>query len=154
MICDGYDEEDVRRVIELNIVTHGWHVAGVVPGHDEPGNTWAYTIGLTESHGLPELVVTDVAWPHSGRLLNWAAGRLIDGGTLDDLEGERVSWVPVDDAYRDTDLLIGWYDYYRSGSQEGRFVQLLPAFDADCPCCPDRMADLSDSTDPFMGAIQ
>jgi len=150
MICDGYSEEDVRRVIELNIITHGWHLLGVTPSGDEPdGPTWTYTIGMAESHALPELVVTDLHYEKAARFLNWVGAQLVGGRSITDLAEHGIGWAPVHDIHLGGELFCGWFDYYRTGPEDPTFVQLFPRFEIDCPSCPDFMADLSNRDELF-----
>ncbi|MDH3707357.1 MAG: DUF4262 domain-containing protein, partial [Acidimicrobiia bacterium] len=116
---------------------------------DADGAHWAYTIGLEQSFGLPELVVTDLVHPKGGRFLDWAARELSSGRSLDDLGAHGVTWRPVHDDHLMTGLVAGWEDYFRASPVMSRFVQLVPPFDAGCRCCPSVMADLSDPAEEF-----
>ena len=48
------DRGVLRALVQSHIETYGWHLYRVLPG---PTPAWSYTIGLTETYGLPELVV-------------------------------------------------------------------------------------------------
>jgi len=151
MRCDGYSDDEINRGIELSIITHGWYLLCVGPGAHAGGAHWAYTIGLDQSFGLPELVATDLVHPQGGRFLEWAATELSRGRSLDDLSVDGVAWRPVHDDHLMTGLVAGWEDYTRESPVMTRFVQLVPPFDAECPSCPSAMADLADPDEEFPG---
>ena len=103
--CDGYSEEEIARGRELIIATHGWMVQGVVPdGHGQPNGGFAYTVGVTESYGLPELVIMDMQHEGAHPILNWAVEFLRDGGSFDGLDAEGLRWSAVHDVHLDSGL--------------------------------------------------
>lgn len=55
-ICDGGTPDELMRSIAGHIEQYGWHVSAVSDG--VPGLGWAYTVGLTETFGHPELITT------------------------------------------------------------------------------------------------
>ena len=67
MKCDGLSDEQIARHTELTIATYGWMVQGVEA--EDPNDGFAYTVGATQSFGIPELVIMDMdfdtAHPHS-----------------------------------------------------------------------------------------
>ena len=67
--CDHPDatEADYLKLIQATIDSHGWFVQVVEKGRWRPG--FAYTVGLSEL-GLPELLVTGLAYRKSLDLLN------------------------------------------------------------------------------------
>ncbi|MFE2267765.1 DUF4262 domain-containing protein [Streptomyces lavendulae] len=104
--CGDRDEADrVDLTIVENVQKHGWHVV-MVP-EDEIGPGFAYTIGLSHTHGVPELAMfgLDVHVMHlilNGLGEKGAAGTvLIDGQRLSDvLDGSHVALRQVH---------LGWY---------------------------------------------
>jgi hypothetical protein len=76
-------ELDRARVqIADAIQRSGWCVIKIPPSHGQPSS--AYTIGLTEKHRHPELLMVglDVGMMHE--LLNVAAGHIKDGDVYED----------------------------------------------------------------------
>jgi len=152
LICDGYSYEEVHRGIELTILTNGWAVQGVAPGpgEDPGGASWAYTIGLTENFGVPELVVTDVEYEAAGALLNWACRRLADGDSPDDLADDHVGWATVAQKHLEGELFDGWASYYDRSPGDAEFLQLIPPPEFYCEYCQSKgRADLSDPFEQF-----
>ena len=95
--CDGYSEDDVLRAIDLNVRVHGFHICAV-----EGTRPWTYTIGVPESAGHPDLVVTDVETEQAGELLWHVVRHIDDVGGLDaaDLEADGIRVVPVHPSHR------------------------------------------------------
>lgn len=150
-ICDGNSYEDLERVIELSILTHGWFVQSVAPGHDAPpgGAHWSYTIGLTEGFSLPELVVTDIDSETGHEFMNFCGGLLTSGMSFDELNEMGIVSRPVHGAHLETELFYGWAEYYRRPGNAAEFVQLVPPALPYCICCFPLIADLSDPHEMF-----
>jgi hypothetical protein len=134
IICDGHTHDDHLRSIELHIAIYGWSISGVEPGPDAPagpaplGTTWAYTIGLQEGFGMPELIVMDTKFASAQRLLNLLAERLTSGATLDEIDAEfDVDHGPVhaEHLFR-SDLVNTWSAFYGRPPAPGTFVQVVP----------------------------
>jgi len=74
---------DVDAIVAKNIAEHGWHVMMVYGTVDDPGPTFAYTIGLHESYGHAEVLVSglddDPRFVH--RVLNGIGNEVRDGRT-------------------------------------------------------------------------
>ena len=147
MICDGYTQEQRDRWLDLTIRTHGWALLGV-EGDDpeDPMGSWLFTVGATESHGLPELIITDFPAQEAGELLNWAVEYLRDGGTLDGLTSYDIGWQPVHDDHLHTDLFFQYADHYRHWPEPGWMIQLLPE-DPNC-CAPPVLDWCTNLADP------
>src|SRR6478752_276039 len=83
ILCHDYGDRDEADQAELTIIDnvrqHGWHVV-MVP-EDEIGPGFAYTIGLSHTHGVPELAMfgIDVHAMHS--ILN-TLGEMAAAGTV------------------------------------------------------------------------
>jgi hypothetical protein len=81
-ICDGGTEEQFHEEIAHHIRETGWFVYGVE--HDDRGPGWAYTIGLSERYGHPELAVTGMCcFSCAGNMLNRAGRQVAAGRTLE-----------------------------------------------------------------------
>ncbi|MCU1430452.1 MAG: hypothetical protein JWL83_4452 [Actinomycetia bacterium] len=80
LICDGFTLEEVLER-DAATIAEGGFVVQMVQGSDgevdAPG--WAYTIGLLDSAGHPELVAAGADVKTSGRLLQALAGSVMDG---------------------------------------------------------------------------
>ncbi|KOT99151.1 hypothetical protein ADK70_04750 [Streptomyces rimosus subsp. pseudoverticillatus] len=109
VLCHAYGDRDAADGLDLAIIKnaqqHGWHVV-MVP-EDEIGPGFAYTIGLSHSHGAPELATfgLDVHAMHA--MLNTLGEKTAHGAVLED--GQRhhdvVDGRPV--TLRNADLR--WY---------------------------------------------
>jgi hypothetical protein len=76
MLCDGFSQEDMLAHDAAIIEEHGYLVTGV--GGGEPPH-WAYTVGLLDLFGHPELIVAGPHFEDAGALIN-AIGRSIREG--------------------------------------------------------------------------
>lgn len=75
---DELDETDLR--VRADIERYGWHVALVPPDEATPGAVgWAFTIGLEQTLGHPELVVFGLESALAHGLLNRAAASVRRG---------------------------------------------------------------------------
>ena len=95
----------------------GRHIQYVLGDDDLP--PWAYTIGLVESLGHPELMVFGLAPQSASDVLNRLYDRISGGsvprvgrGQRQDLSGEPFRLLPVPDEYWDTSLFAMWLNYY------------------------------------------
>ncbi|MDT0393012.1 DUF4262 domain-containing protein [Streptomyces dubilierae] len=105
VLCHDYGDRAEADRMDLTIVEnvqrHGWHVV-MVP-EDELGPGFAYTIGLSHSHGAPELAVFGLGIHDMHRMLNRlgvksAAGAVLAGGQshADVVDGQQVALREVD----------------------------------------------------------
>lgn len=144
MTCDGYTDEEQERWLELTILTNGWAVLGVEEP-DDPTGGWAFTTGATQSHGLPEFIITDQPWYEAAHVLNWVVKKLRDGGTMDDLEADQILWQPVHDDHLHTDLFNQFHNHYGEWPRPGQMIQLFPSTHDRCAeCVRAECVDLSD----------
>ncbi|MFE1794908.1 DUF4262 domain-containing protein [Streptomyces sp. NPDC059517] len=112
VLCHDYGDRDEADRADLTIIEnvqqHGWHVA-MVP-EDEIGPGFAYTIGLSHTHGGPELAMFGLDVHDMHRMLNRLGAKSAAGSVPAD--GQRHSDV-VDGhqvALRQVDLR--WYRIY------------------------------------------
>ncbi|WP_086800669.1 DUF4262 domain-containing protein [Streptomyces caniscabiei] len=109
VLCHDYGDRDEADRVDLTIIEnvqqHGWHVV-MVP-EDEIGPGFAYTIGLSHTHGAPELAIFGLDIHAMHRMLNRlgqkpAAGAVLADGQKhpDVVDGHQV-------AFRQADLR--WY---------------------------------------------
>lgn len=73
-MCNGASYEEVLDDLDACVRRYGWAVQGV-----EGRRPWAYTIGLAERFGHPELVLAGIAVPAAVTALN-ALGTMVATG--------------------------------------------------------------------------
>ena len=94
---------------------------GVTPHEgDDHHPAWAYTIGLDQNYGLPELVVSNIPVENAARMINWAATRLIRGGRLDDLHENGFTWRAVHSYLLEDGLAASWDSFYDANAAMDR----------------------------------
>ena len=153
MICEGRTHKEAARWLELTILTHGWAVLGVEPDDPaDPTGSWLYTVGATESFGIPELIITDLPTAEAHHVLNWSIETLRDGGTLEDLVADNIDWAPVHDRHLSTDLFNQYFNHYEQWPAPGRVLQLFPSTLEQCAGCV--RASSTDLSDPSSRADQ
>lgn len=120
-MCEGKTLEEVHREMGLRIAERGWGVVAV-EGDGRRWGPWAYTVGLSDAFGHPELVVADVELSGAYRVLDvfaqavhdedewFISGDVIDFGA-DDEATIRVAAVHA--SHLRTELFSGWHAYYR-----------------------------------------
>ena len=104
----GYGPEAYAEIIMGHIGRVGWAVQGI-PG-DEQCPSWAYSIGLRHTYGVPELALFGLSLPNMAAIIN-EIGRLIADGT-EVKAGDQIDGVspctftvrPVHDSWRSTSL--------------------------------------------------
>ena len=128
--------------IEMRIITNGYTIQGVIPDHDCVG--WTYTIGLSKSFDLPELVITNLDNHTAASMLTWAVEELRDGAQLDDLDPAQFTPVPVHPTHLRGDLMNMWREHYREEPSSVDVVQLQLGAEFGCPCCVATQVDLTD----------
>ena len=120
-MCDGKTLEEIHLAMRLRIAERGWDVIAV-EGDGPRGGPWAYTVGLCDGFGHPELVIADVDLRGAVGLLDvfaqavhdeekwFCSGDVIE---VDDGEGRTVRLAAVHPSHHRSDLLNGWHAYYR-----------------------------------------
>lgn len=83
--------EDTRA----KIAEHGWTVVAVFATPEEPGPSFAYTVGLS-ARGLPEAAIYGLPSQVAHSLLNAVARRMIESGVAL-RTGDRIEGIVVDD---------------------------------------------------------
>jgi hypothetical protein len=116
-ICDGKSEDEVRLSLAKKIDTYGWAVEAVEG--DADFESWAYTIGLMEHFGHPELVITSLSAEDSCRILNVLGnhireGRRFSAGEIALVGGIPVELVAVDPQQFEHGVFNIWFDNYRA----------------------------------------
>ncbi|MFG2990456.1 DUF4262 domain-containing protein [Streptomyces sp. NPDC048257] len=86
ILCHDYGDGDEADQADLTIIEnvqqHGWHVV-MVP-EDEIGPGFAYTIGLSHTHGAPELAMFGLDIHTMHRMLNKLGEKAAAGSVLAD----------------------------------------------------------------------
>jgi hypothetical protein len=132
-ICDGGTEEEIQELIGFDIQFHGFHLQ-VVTG-DRRRSNWAYTVGLLERFGHPELIVTGRACAHCLGLMLTDVGDRVSLGehyvvgdeTLSE-GGAELRFGAVHPRQWSTDRFAVWHRHYARRpwpEPEPRALQLL-----------------------------
>lgn len=110
----------------------GWHCVGVAPLPEDPPEVYsfAYTVGLEQSFGHPELITLELPFEVGHGFLNAAVDRIHNGGTFAAGErtsaliedGARVAFREVSDERRLDHLTYADWFYSRKGF---RALQLI-----------------------------
>lgn len=136
-ICDGATEDEVRQHLAESIDWYGWSVQGV---EASPANWgWAYTVGLSERFGHPELVVACMLdFSRCGALLNVLGdqiqvGRRFRAGDRTTVANTDVAFATVHPHQFDHGVFDMWFDHYRAfpdhpGGLTALQVVLPPAY--------------------------
>src|SRR4051812_11447602 len=158
-ICDGASEDEARQQLAGLIEKYGWAITAVQGGRENL--SWAYTVGLVERYGHPELVVTSLADEDAGRLLNALGNRVRTGERFAPDTAALVGTVPVrivavHPVHLEQGLMAAWYEQYRAFGDifQLRALQVVLPSEAFCPdgCCQMPRLDLpATSLDVPMG---
>jgi len=116
IMCSGEDRDDVLFHIDATIERFGWYIQGVV-GHEPPALDWAYSIGLAQRFGHPELVVVGVEAEIAAEAINdlgemVRSGRRLAPGSSVELADGDVAIGMVHSAHFETGLMAMWHEYY------------------------------------------
>jgi hypothetical protein len=140
-ICNGMSYEEMWERMHEHIGAGQWFLECVeASAHTR---TWAYTVGLVENFGHPELVVCDFEVVSGGSLLNEIATqiqcglRVVPGATID-LDGYAVEIGAVHPSYVAHGLCAMWSNYYAwRGAPPGPFevLQVIPPLTEWCDHC-------------------
>lgn len=126
MFCDGATVEDFRERVHAGIARAGFAMVGVEHG---PGG-YAYTIGLLDHVGHPELVAAHADLSVAASVVEQLAREVLDGVRLHAASETRAFGVPVGirpvaEAQLRRGLVAAWHDYYDAyGRHELRPVVL------------------------------
>lgn len=112
-------DDDTSVAIQETIREHGWWVGLVPGGDDQPG--FAYTIGLHEAFGHPEIIVFGLGIDTMHRILNICGDRVREGARFeagadarDIVEGFDVRFRGVNDEASHAEYLGYGCQHYRS----------------------------------------
>jgi len=142
MCENGTTREELMGAIEMAIITTGYAVRGVEADDDSGG--WVYTIGLSESHGLPELVMTDADPAEAASAIDWIVEQLLHGLSINDFDPNQIVFGSVDQAHANGDLLNLWREYYGREPDVDNTLQVRLGSDLSCTTCAQDRIDLSD----------
>lgn len=133
--------------MEMRIITNGYTIQGVLA--DQSSVAWTYTIGLSKSFDLPELVITNLDNHDAVALLTWTIEQLRNGESLDDLDPLQLAAVPVHRSHLRGELMNMWREYYDEDPSSVDVIQLQLGDELTCPCCLDTQVDLADPNATF-----
>ncbi|MGH9156409.1 MAG: DUF4262 domain-containing protein [Acidimicrobiales bacterium] len=139
-ICDGATEDEVRQHLADSIEWYGWSVQGV---EASPGGWgWAYTVGLVERFGHPELVVASMLnFNANGGLLNLLGneiqtGRRFGSGLRTMVGGADLRFTAVHPRQFEHGVFNMWFDHYRAFGAQGPELTALQVVLPSTLFCP------------------
>lgn len=123
-MCEGATHEQMMDELDQLIRRHGYTVQLVTARAP-----WAYTIGVLETFGAPELIVTDLKDDALYKVLHTVVACIADvGGPLepDEIDEIGVTLLDVHPSHLDTSLFASWVARYGRAPVPGEFQQVLP----------------------------
>lgn len=159
VLCDGGSEEDLLADEFVRIAIDGFVMIGV-----EGTPTWGYTIGLLQSFGHPELVVTGRPSSAQAHLIAHAVGRIKEGERFDVssppvelCDCGPLTFGPVHDAQWEQGRFDWWLRYYAWAGGEPPSRQALQLLWSDAegrfPPHPDFCCGLPRQCQPLLDGI-
>ena len=120
------------RGLDLKIRTYGWALVQV----EEGSSSFAYTIGLVENYGHPELIAVDVDPLFQHALIKPLVDGIVARGRLPNdlltLGGLRCVEVHADHLV--SEFFGGWANRYGHLPRPGQALQVLLPHEAYCDC--------------------
>ncbi len=89
-LCDGMSLEEVIEREQRLLAEYGWLIQMVEA--EEPGRSWAYTVGLTANFGKPDLLVRNAEAMPAGRMVSEVGQMVAEGDGLDEAELAERGW--------------------------------------------------------------
>lgn len=127
-ICDGMTHQESMERMHAHVSSGSWALQGVEAGeHQRP---WAYTIGLVQNFGHPELVIIDGDLQDNAIILNQLSEWVREGdrfvpGMLIESDGCAIEFGTVHPSYVRHGLCASWSAYSDwTGADPGR-LELL-----------------------------
>jgi hypothetical protein len=134
-MCDGLSAEEVLAENREMIREFGFMVQGVVNPPGEGGQLveWAYTVGLLDAVGHPELVVVGPQFERSGPLLQWMGRCVLEGercaaGDRIVLGQDRLRIGTVHPVQYELTTFNVWYELAEDGAIEPAALEALQVF--------------------------
>lgn len=128
--------DDRERKVLGDVEEHGWNVTNILERDGAPG--WAFTIGLFENYGHPEVTIFGMTPENRHAILNWIGGNIRDGKSF--AAGQEHDWVlegrncwsreVMKAWYRD---LFGWAIWFYGGTEFPAVQCLWPSKDGIYP---------------------
>lgn len=117
--------------LDLTIRTYGWQLTQVTDT-----NPWSYTIGLTESYGHPELMITGLELDLQNTVIRKIVDSIVETGSVDSpfLEREGVTLVEVHPTHLADHWFGTWSAHYERTPPPGSFLQIVPPGHWFCEC--------------------
>jgi hypothetical protein len=117
--------------LDLTIRTYGWQLHQITDR-----NPWSYTIGLLESYGHPELMVTGVRFETQNTMIRKIVDSIEKTGSVDQpfLDRQGVELVEVHPNHLAGDWFGTWSNFYERLPTPGSFLQIVPPPDWFCEC--------------------
>ena len=136
------NHQNLSEHIAGMIARDGYAMQGVLSDPTSVG--WTYTIGLVESFGLPELVITNIDCTTAAGFIRDVVADVRSGGTLDELPPEFFVPVPVAREHLEGELLNMWRLHYGKEPTGVEVMQLMVGSKFSCPACLATQVNLSD----------
>ena len=137
MICDGMSWEEVERREEMIFSVYGWLLRSVEPEPEWGLLGWHYTIGLSESFGVPDLLlVGEPDFLLGARAVRFVAESVVDHGwDLQEVAAVHdLGLRPIDTTHMPEDTLADWIIRYQRVPEPHEMMHLvLP------PAMPDHL---------------
>ena len=129
--CDGYSYEQTMLALDLTIRTYGWQLQQVTDT-----NPWSYTIGLAESYGHPELMITGLELDMQNSVIRKIVDPIASTGSVDHsfLGREGVTLVEVHPNHLAGEWYGTWSNFYGHLPPPGSFLQIVPPNKWFCDC--------------------
>lgn len=134
--CDGYSFEEAMLALDLKIQVHGWALIQVDDDGPEGTMSWAYTVGLTEHYGHPELAMFVVRPAKRDQVIRLLVEGIVDTGRVidDDVTDLGLELVPVHPNNLTGDWFGTWANHTGHLPPAGSFLQIVPPKDWFCSC--------------------
>ena len=128
-VCNGATTEEIFLALHLQIVERGFAIVPVGTTAENKG--WAYTVGLIDSKGHPELVVAGHPLGRAVDILCELGAAVISGTRLDItcdhllFRSTEIGARPVHERHLKDGLMAFWHNYYEGVGRPDLVPQAL-----------------------------
>ena len=132
MMCEGFDAEDVLALDAAGIQEYGFIVVGVSDDSDDV-LPWAYTVGMLEETGHPELIMAGPQVESAAALLNEMGRQVLEGArfSVGDTFRSRTGLARVGAVHPvqyELSTFATWHGLRAHGHLEGDTLEALQVF--------------------------
>lgn len=122
-VCEGFTIDDVMALDAVRIAEVGYGIQGVIApsgDHDDGVGAWAYTVGLLDAAGHPEMIIAGVAPDLAASVLSVLAQSALEGerylvGETIDLGGPIARVGYVHDVQYELGTFSTWFRLIMAG---------------------------------------